>query len=1445
MSNFVEDNTDLPFPKSDLVPLPVGANVNQYSRATDWNTACQALVDVKGWLRGGKWIGITPQGSDPAPAGVTDYLWVNASGRVVATNNEMAKLSEVIPGTRTVSAGTGLVGGGALSSNISLAVDSSLLNAVATSVANSRQVLSGFGLTGGGDLTANRTFRVDPVAVSFVSVKDPTYAAVGDGVADDRTPIANAIAAAVAGGTATGGIEVVLPPGTYRLSKYLPIIGVRNLKIRGSAFTTIKYASDDLSVVYDSTAVTYAYARSGFLFKNCQNITIEGVHFEGADTQDLGVNVGHGVYATRVNNIRLEHCTARGGASLFAQDSFENTSGTSGSSLSVSGTTVTLTNDGDPNHAFHGGMVGCTVQIVAATSSVNNGIFRITSVLSATQLTYENPSGANDPGSPLVWVVQDGDDSATLVDCIMHVRGTSFTGSGGTYERCQFIRPDTRDQTGIPDEFQVSGTTVTLYDATASWTPAVKGSYIKIEGATSGGNNGIFKILSATSKTRFAPATLTYTNASAVAELAPMQLCTWWIAGGERQARGAGASAISSTVGVVTFTSDTAIFKSDDVGKVLRITDATTPAYNGPKLISRYISATQVQYLQTGVTTEAYGNVFSIDSHDDTKTDAYVGANIESTSTSVAANQLADTTQTMIVNAYAGKLLTDSANRQWRIVSNTATVFTLAGTGTPAAGAYTAAGGFTHGSSHGIYYFAGRRNIKIIGCTFRNVRTIGVKISGSSLPIDGVEIAHCTFDECGSAIIAGADDAQTHANFNFHHNRLINCGLGRLGWTYQWGIAVFGANNVSICDNQFLATHDVIAAHLDGGAIGGYYGIFAGRYLAGITQPLEDATILRNKFSIDASSVNPTRVASAAIHCERIGQRTKWRTGGTLTRFSAGAQSFTISTASTGSMTRPSGSFVADGTRPGMVVTMSGFSNGGNNVSKTIASVTASTLTFTSNAGLVNETSASGNYTSPLMTLTDATACFSWDNVGDSLTFYGAPDAGNNNTIALETKMTDFTVMSVTGTGTLTFINANGVGGGVAAGTYRIKPKPASGGRRSGPTHIAHNEILGYGTTGIDMIGCSSPQVAFNIFNGIAAPITDEGSASPHIHHNTEIGASSTGARIKLSTSTSWPIVHDNHTSNGAIQGGNLLSEGPAGRTDMGVGVNNNTAIDHPLLGKRGRCRVTRGCAEAVFAFGSELVNGDTIGVNGTVFIYDTTSLNDGSGVTFSTQAGFIAQIGSGFTAEDYGTGLSGTPTTGHLRVRLSNPAASPDHGYIDTINVLNDTALVIPRNDTGGGESILYTRGEGVSYDSGALALNIVAGAGTITRASGSWLTDGLRVNGTITLTGFTNAGNNSLRVIQSVSATVITVTDNTFLVDETGGGDEHVLSALPRRLVVWSLGASRQAPFIQPDNAAAAALMATGWYPEKASKNAGSNMPFRFLGTSDGTEEFSWMTP
>lgn len=80
-------------------------------------------------------------------------------------------------------------------------------------------------------------------------------------------------------------------------------------------------------------------------------------------------------------------------------------------------------------------------------------------------------------------------------------------------------------------------------------------------------------------------------------------------------------------------------------------------------------------------------------------------------------------------------------------------------------------------------------------------------------------------------------------------------------------------------------------------------------------------------------------------------------------------------------------------------------------------------------------------------------------------------------------------------------------------------------------------------------------------------------------------------------------------------------------------------------------------------------------------------------------------------------------------------------------------------------------------AIDSAGLTITVNAAARTFTRSAGSYLTDGFRAGNVVQFYGFTNAVNNVQKVIQSVTATVITVTVAGAITNETGNGDERVV--------------------------------------------------------------------
>jgi len=78
--------------------------------------------------------------------------------------------------------------------------------------------------------------------------------------------------------------------------------------------------------------------------------------------------------------------------------------------------------------------------------------------------------------------------------------------------------------------------------------------------------------------------------------------------------------------------------------------------------------------------------------------------------------------------------------------------------------------------------------------------------------------------------------------------------------------------------------------------------------------------------------------------------------------------------------------------------------------------------------------------------------------------------------------------------------------------------------------------------------------------------------------------------------------------------------------------------------------------------------------------------------------------------------------------------------------------------------------------YDTGAITCNINATNGTFTRTVGDFVADGFKVGQDFTSSGFANGGNNTRKTISALTTTVITVTDKTGLVTESGSGDEKI---------------------------------------------------------------------
>ena len=169
------------------------------------------------------------------------------------------------------------------------------------------------------------------------------------------------------------------------------------------------------------------------------------------------------------------------------------------------------------------------------------------------------------------------------------------------------------------------------------------------------------------------------------------------------------------------------------------------------------------------------------------------------------------------------------------------------------------------GSTHALYFWAGKNNIKVHNNTFKNFRTNGVKVSGTSLVVDSFSITDNTFIECGRAIEVGADtavDAQ-HTSFNITGNIMFDCGTQRENWFQGIIIASLGAKNVNISDNQFYFTREAIFN------VAGLSGIHVSNY-QGTGPELENVIIDGNQFS-QVDGLTPGQILTATISANRIG----------------------------------------------------------------------------------------------------------------------------------------------------------------------------------------------------------------------------------------------------------------------------------------------------------------------------------------------------------------------------------------------------------------------------------------------------------------------------------------------------------------------------------------------------------------------------------------------
>lgn len=124
---------------------------------------------------------------------------VDNNSRMTALSTKQSIDFNSVPLSRTVTAGSGLMGGGSLSSNISIALSSTSLTSLGlanTAVQPSRQVIAGTGISGGGSLSADVTLNLSAatqtsLGLANTAIQDGSNALVPNGGTSGQVLVKN------------------------------------------------------------------------------------------------------------------------------------------------------------------------------------------------------------------------------------------------------------------------------------------------------------------------------------------------------------------------------------------------------------------------------------------------------------------------------------------------------------------------------------------------------------------------------------------------------------------------------------------------------------------------------------------------------------------------------------------------------------------------------------------------------------------------------------------------------------------------------------------------------------------------------------------------------------------------------------------------------------------------------------------------------------------------------------------------------------------------------------------------------------------------------------------------------------------------------------------------------------------------------------------------------
>lgn len=625
----------------------------------------------------------------------------------------------------------------------------------------------------------------------------------------------------------TLGVALYFPSvnGLFWTDKRVHIHGAVGLHIQSDGMGGIRYPSDDVSVGTEnipgiSDVVPISKTRAALLLSYCTDCTIERMKFVGGTNPDLiNINQAPGIAATRTRGLTVLKCTSVYGGSLLQQDDGRFNSTGTGDQIEIADGVATMTGS---EATFSRGVVGRTITISGTTDTRLCGSYIVASYISPNSITFAAPTGAFPESSSFKWFINNGDDQTTVQDCrIYGARNVLNTCTNSRVLNCHFELPANLDICGTGGKFLLEGDIVTFTSAVERFLPSHHGKYFKIVGALSSDANDPTATVPNNGTFK-----ITYIDATHI---------SWTNASGRSEVF---PTSPGSTWWVI---------NGDKAGEGAGA--GALSQLGGPDHLltvtasSAMFSVDDVASVLriNGATTRQFNGSFPIVS--------YVSPTVVIVQNAIDLD---------VTEAFTGVITIDHWDHG-----------TLKGD--------------SIGSTHAIYIFAGRSNILVDGCTFKNIRTTAMKVSGSTIPIQNIRFTNNYAVECGIGVLFGADDSQEHTGLICTNNTFVDCSSQRAGWDTGSVIGILGSRNITIANNQFHYTHNAIGSV--NGAGNPANAISVARYVAGRSQPVEDVLILGNKFTGEPSQVDGAKVfASAAIHLYGVGLKAKYNTAGSLAR---------------------------------------------------------------------------------------------------------------------------------------------------------------------------------------------------------------------------------------------------------------------------------------------------------------------------------------------------------------------------------------------------------------------------------------------------------------------------------------------------------------------------------------------------------------------------------